>query len=174
MEAAVEVARPMGSPEGFSSGGVVVGEVRWHTENACSSGGKKAPAFWRKIPDSEVRVEACRPSSLHIDDAVNDHVSGNMKSHPPTLDIDAKPVRQRSGKIARKNSGCTKRSGMAHMEVSKNKSGLHDVNGAFPELVSSSASCNVSGTPWQRVVPIVSLSHGLIHGRFTDMFISRS
>lgn len=52
MEAALELALPsvavarlMGSREGFgsggSSGGIVVGEVRWHTEGACSSGGRK-------------------------------------------------------------------------------------------------------------------------------------
>ncbi|KAK6117042.1 hypothetical protein DH2020_049218 [Rehmannia glutinosa] len=174
----------MGSPEGFGSDGVVVGEVRWHMEGACSSGDVRlefedvseempngiknlidtlmhfatayrwnilkvvnhsmlskfsvyhstnagsendfsddihafnvsAPAFWEKIPDSEVRLE-----------------------------VNAKPVRQKSGKIARKNSGCTKRSGMVQMEVSNCKSGLHDVNGTFPELASSSASCNISG-----------------------------
>lgn len=43
--AAVEVARLMRSAEGFgsggSSGGVVVGEVRCHTEGACGSGGQK-------------------------------------------------------------------------------------------------------------------------------------
>ncbi|KAL3619226.1 hypothetical protein CASFOL_036796 [Castilleja foliolosa] len=140
----------MGSPEGFGSGGVVVGDVRWQTENACSSGDNthavnvSAPAFWLKSPDSEVRVESCPPSGLHSDDLVNYHASANTKSHPPALDLDAKPLRQRCGKIVRKNSGGTKRSGVAHMEVSKNKFGLHDVNGTFPELVSSSASCNVT------------------------------
>lgn len=34
------VARLMGSPEGFVRGSVV-GEVRWGTEGACSSGGRK-------------------------------------------------------------------------------------------------------------------------------------
>ncbi|KAK6129986.1 hypothetical protein DH2020_036268 [Rehmannia glutinosa] len=198
LPASVELARLMGSPEGFGSGGVVVGEVRWHMEGACSSGDVRlgfedvseempngiknlidtlmhfataysslyttqlmlarkmifsddihafnvsAPAFWEKIPDSEVRLEVSHQSSLESDDVVNDHGSGNMKSHPLTLHPDAKPVRQKSGKIARKNSGCTKRSGMVQMEVSNCKSGLHDVNGTFPELASSSASCNIS------------------------------
>ncbi|KAI3453761.1 hypothetical protein Pfo_010424 [Paulownia fortunei] len=150
---AVSVARLMGSPEGFGSGGVLVGEVRWHREGACSSGGKKddihavnisAPAFWRKIPDSELCVEVCQPSSLHSDDAANDRGLGNMNSHPLTLDLDAKLVLQKSGKIVRKNSGCNKRSGMVQMEVSKSKLVLHDVNGISPELASSSASCNIS------------------------------
>ncbi|PIN01559.1 hypothetical protein CDL12_25934 [Handroanthus impetiginosus] len=161
MEAAVKVALPserlMGSTEGFgsggSSGGVVVGEVRWHTEGACSSGGKKddaravnvsAPAFWRKIPDSEVCVEVCQPSSLHSCDAANDRGLGSISSHPSTLDLDAKAVLQKSGKVVRNNSGSTKKSGMVQMEVSKSKPGLRDVNGISLELASSSASCNIS------------------------------
>ncbi|KAL6547783.1 hypothetical protein OROHE_009488 [Orobanche hederae] len=133
----------MGSAEGLG-GGVLVGEIRWHKEAACSSGGKKAPVSWRKFYDSEVCMEACHQSSLHSDDVVSGRDSRNMNSHPTTLDIYATSVLQKSGKIVRKNSGCTKRSGMTHMEVSKNKSGLHDVNGTVPELASSSARCNVS------------------------------
>ncbi|KAL6544127.1 hypothetical protein OROGR_010624 [Orobanche gracilis] len=133
----------MGSAEGLG-GGVLVGEIRWHKEAACSSGGKKAPVCWRKFYDSEVCMEPCHQSSLHSDAAVSGRDSRNMNSHPTTLDIYATSVLQKSGKIVRKNSGCTKRSGMAHMEVSKNKYGLHDVNGTVPELASSSARCNVS------------------------------
>lgn len=106
-----------------------------------------APSFWRKIPDSERCVEVSQPSNLHSDDASNDRNLGNMNSDHPTLDIDVKLLVQKPGKIERYNSGCTKRSGMVQMESSKNKPGLHDVNGISPELVaSSSASCNASGT----------------------------
>ncbi|XP_011073346.1 uncharacterized protein LOC105158310 isoform X3 [Sesamum indicum] len=145
--AAVEVGRLMRSAEGFGSGGsgvVVVGEVRCHTEGACSSGGLKEPAFWRNIPDSEPCVEVCKPSSLHDNDATNDRVSGNTAFHPSTLDLDAKLVLQKSGKIVRNSSGCTKRSGLSQMEVSKPKPGLPNINGISPELASSSASCSLS------------------------------
>ncbi|KAL0327748.1 UNVERIFIED_CONTAM: hypothetical protein Sangu_1852800 [Sesamum angustifolium] len=155
--AAVEVGRLMRSAEGFGSGGsggVVVGEVRRHTEGACSSGGLKddihsvnlsEPAFWRNIPDSEPCVEICKPSSLHDNDATNDRVSGNTTFHPSTLDLDSKLVLQKSGKIVRNSSGCTKKSGLSQMEVSKPKPGLPHINGISPELPSSSASCSLSG-----------------------------
>ncbi|KAL0297582.1 UNVERIFIED_CONTAM: hypothetical protein Sradi_6810300 [Sesamum radiatum] len=154
--AAVEVGRLMRSAEGFGSGGsggVVVGEVRRHTEGACSSGGLKddihslnlsEPAFWRNIPDSEPCVEVGKPSSLHDNDATNDRVSGNTTFHPSTLDLDAKLVLQKSGKIVRNSSGCTKKSGLSQMEVSKPKPGLPNINGISPELPSSSASCSLS------------------------------
>ncbi|KAL0447871.1 UNVERIFIED_CONTAM: hypothetical protein Slati_1915000 [Sesamum latifolium] len=154
--AAVEVARFMRSAEGFGSGGsgdVLVGEVRCHKEGACSSGGIKddihsvnlsEPAFWRNITDSEPCLDVCKPSSLHGNDATNDRVSGNTTCHPSTLDLDAKLALQKSGKIVRNSSGCTKRSGLSQMEVSKPKPGLPNINGISPELASSSASCSLS------------------------------
>ncbi|KAL8053923.1 hypothetical protein ABFS82_05G106800 [Erythranthe guttata] len=162
MESPVEVVLPaavaerlMGSQEGFGSGGgsgggVAIGEVRWHVQGACSSGDDihainvSAPAFLRKIPDSELGLEARPPSSLHSDVISDERGFGNMKSISSTLDRDAKPIAQNSGKVVRKNSGSTKRSGMVQMEVSKSKSGLRDVKGISPELASSSASCNIS------------------------------
>ncbi|GER26850.1 phragmoplast orienting kinesin 2 [Striga asiatica] len=162
MEAAVEVALPVsvdskrlvGSAEGFGGDGGLVDEVRWQADGACSSGGKNdnihavnvsAPAFWRNIADREVCKDICHPSSSHNDEVVKDCGFGNLKSQPLILEVDAKPPLPKSGKITRKNIGCNKRSGMITMDVSKPKPGPCDVkNGTFPDLASSSASCNVS------------------------------
>ncbi|KAG8382191.1 hypothetical protein BUALT_Bualt05G0051100 [Buddleja alternifolia] len=120
----------MGSAEGFgsggSSGGVVVREVRLHTEGACSSGGRKdevravnisAPSFWNKIPDSELCMETCQTPSLHSGDVSNDHCLRNTSSHSLILDLDAKHVLQKSGKIVRSSS--TKRSGVMLSDTNK-------------------------------------------------------
>lgn len=103
------------------------------------------PAFMRKIPDPKLCVDAFQPSGLHSDIVSDDRGLENVKS-TSTLNHDAKPVLQRPGKMGRKNSGCTKRSVMVQMEVSKSKPGIRDVNGISPELASSSASCNISGS----------------------------
>lgn len=146
----------MGSSEGFGSGsgGVVVGEIRWHGEGACSSVGRKddtiaanvsVPSFWNKVPDPERCLGISQSSSLHIDDVSNGRNMGILNPYPPTLEVDVKCPTRKSGKIERKNSGYTKRSGMVQMESSKSKLGVHDVNGISPELlVSSSASCNTT------------------------------
>ncbi|KAH6777533.1 hypothetical protein C2S52_007004 [Perilla frutescens var. hirtella] len=146
----------MGSPEGFGSGsgGVVVGEIRWHSQGACSSVGRKddmiaanvsVPSFWNKVPDPERCLGISQPSSLHSDDVSNGRNLGSLNSHPPTLEVDVKCPTRKPGKIERKNSGYSKRSGMVQMESSKTKLGVHDINGISPELVvSSSASCNTT------------------------------
>ncbi|KAL8498530.1 hypothetical protein ACS0TY_021746 [Phlomoides rotata] len=137
----------MGSPEGLGRGSVV-GEVRWGTEGACSSGGRKddihalnvsAPPFWHNRPVSEHCMEVSQPSS------VSDRNLGDMNSRPPALDNDVKLLVHKSSKIERRNGRCTKTSGVAQIENSKCKPRLHAANGISPEVVaSSSASRNTS------------------------------
>lgn len=103
------------------------------------------PSFWHKVPDPERSLGISQLSSSQNGDVSNGRTLGNL--NPPQLEVDVKRLTQKSGKIERKNSAYTKRSGMVQMESSKSKLGLYDVNGISPDLlVSSSASCNTSGT----------------------------
>ncbi|KAL1556864.1 hypothetical protein AAHA92_12428 [Salvia divinorum] len=152
----------MGSKESFSSGtgGVVVGEVRWRGEGACTSVGRKddiiaanasVPSFWHKVPDPERCLGISQPSSLHSNDMYTGHDLGNLDSDPPILEVDVKCLTQKSSRLERKNGGHTKRSGIIQMEISKSKLG-DEANGSSPKLVTSSpklvtsspASCNNS------------------------------
>ncbi|XP_042007060.1 uncharacterized protein LOC121755755 isoform X2 [Salvia splendens] len=145
----------MGSKESFSSGtgGVVVGEVRWRGEGACTSVGRKddiiaanvsVPSFWHKVPDPERCLGIFQPSSLHSNDMRNGRDLGNLNSDPPILEVDVKCLTQKSSRLDRKNGGHTKRSGIIQMEISKSKLG-DEANGTSPKLVTSSpASCNNS------------------------------
>lgn len=109
-----------------------------------------APPFWRNLPVSEHGMEVSQPSS------VNDCNLGDMNSRP--LDMDVKLLVQKSSKIERKNGRCTKTSGVAQIESSKRKPGLHAVNGISPEVVaSSSASRNTSGTSYLIILDDISL-----------------
>ncbi|XP_047980053.1 uncharacterized protein LOC125221822 isoform X4 [Salvia hispanica] len=145
----------MGSKESFSSGtgGVVVGEVRWRGEGACTSVGRKddiiaanvsVPSFWHKVPDPERCLGISQPSSLHSNDMRNGHDLGNLNPDPPILEVDVKCLTQKCSRLERKNGGHTKRSGIIQMEISKSKLG-DEANGTSPKLVTSSpASCNNS------------------------------
>lgn len=109
------------------------------------------PAAWRRIHNSELYEEICRPSgSLPSNDASNDRGFQNTNPHTSNLDLDSKPALQKSCKIAKYNSGYSKKSGVVQMENCKSKPG-HDADGVSPELASSSAICNVSGTICLRV-----------------------
>ncbi|KAI3468679.1 hypothetical protein Pfo_025342 [Paulownia fortunei] len=143
----------MGSAEGFGgSGGGVVREVPRQAESACSSGVPKnetqavsasSPAFWSKIPDSELCRDGYKSSRLQDDDASKDHGLGNTNS-PLTFGLDAKVALQKSGKRVKSNGKCGRRSGMLQVKVSKSKAGLHDVSGISTALAASPASCNIS------------------------------
>ncbi|CAA3010233.1 Hypothetical predicted protein [Olea europaea subsp. europaea] len=164
MEEAVKVVQPtavaklMGSVEGFGgASGVVVDEAEGLQPDAASSFGVRkvsasSPVPWTMMPDSELHRQASPISSFPNDDTLKDCgfrniTSLSLKPKPepePEEEEEDKLLLRKSGKIARNNSGCTKRSRMAQIEVSTCKTGLIDVNGISTELASYPSSRNIT------------------------------
>ncbi|CAA2993028.1 Hypothetical predicted protein [Olea europaea subsp. europaea] len=156
MEAAVEVvqraavAKLMGSVEGFGGArGVVVDKAEGpHKEIASSFGVQKVnastPVLWTKVPDSELHRQASPVSGFPSDDTPKDSGFRSITSLSLKSEPEDKLLSRKSGKISRNNSGCTKRSRMARIEVSTCKTGLINVNGISTELASYPSSCIIA------------------------------
>lgn len=90
-------------------------------------------SFWDKMADTELCSHSNQISSFSSEEATEElKFRSRNNSTLSIASLEGKQVQQKSGKVARSSSGCSKRSRVAQMkEASLNEAEADDIKGMF-------------------------------------------